>query len=140
MRIDNHIHIRHVVLYHYEKGWTAVKSFRDINEFDEGTISESQCRELFSRLKFGYTNLEDNSGRGRLSDFDDQALLAAVEQIDNSNAGQKIQRRSFHNCTSSPKTGECVEITRMGATRILRQKQTRPSSNIHEPFTFHIFI
>ena len=52
----------------------------------------------------------------RLSDFEDQALLAAVEQ-DNTNAGQKIQRRSLHNCTPSPKTGEDVEITRMGATR-----------------------
>ena len=36
------------------------------------------------RFKSGYTNLEDNSGRGRLSDFDDQALLAAVEQDDRS--------------------------------------------------------
>ena len=83
MRIDNHIHIRHVMLYHYEKGWTVAKSFRDINKiFGEETISESQCREWFSRFKSGYTNLEDNSGKGWLSDFDDQPLLAAVEQDD----------------------------------------------------------
>jgi len=58
------------MLYHYEKGWTAAKSFRDINKiFGEGTISGSQCRDWLSRFKSGYTNLEENSGRGRLSDF-----------------------------------------------------------------------
>jgi len=23
MRVDNHIHLRHIKLYHFEKGWTA---------------------------------------------------------------------------------------------------------------------
>jgi len=132
MMIDNHIHIMHVLLYHYAKGWTTAKSFRDINKiFGEGTISGSQCREWFSRFESVYTNLEDNSGRGRLSDFNDKALLAAVEQDDRSTT--RMLAEKFNNCTPSPKTGECVEITRMGATRTFRQKQTRPSSNIHEP-------
>ncbi len=50
MRVDNHIHIRHIMLYHYQKGWKAAQSFRDLNElFGLGTISESQCREWFAR-------------------------------------------------------------------------------------------
>jgi transposase len=81
MRVDNHIHIRHIMLYHYQKGWKAAQSFRDLNElFGLGTISESQCREWFARFKSGDTSLEDKSGRGRPSDFDDQGLLAAVEE------------------------------------------------------------
>ena len=32
MRIENHIHIRHIMLYHYEKRWNAAQSFRDLNE------------------------------------------------------------------------------------------------------------
>jgi hypothetical protein len=43
MRVDNHIHIRHIMLYHFEKGWKAAQSFRNLNElFGEGTISQSQ--------------------------------------------------------------------------------------------------
>lgn len=81
MRVENHIHIRHIMLYHYEKGWKAAQSFRDLNDlFGEGAISERQCREWFARFKSGDTSLEDNPGRGRPSDFDDQALLAAVEE------------------------------------------------------------
>lgn len=84
MRNKNHIHIRHIMLYHFEKEWKASASFRDINEiFGEGTISERQCREWFARFKSGDTSLEDKPGRGRPSDFDDNALLAAVEEDEN---------------------------------------------------------
>ncbi len=81
MRVDNHIHIRHIMLYHYQKGWRAAQSFRDLNElFGEGTISQSQVERWFKKFKSGNTNLEDDEGRGRPSDFDDQALLTAVEE------------------------------------------------------------
>ena len=43
MRIENHIHIRHIMLCHFEKGWNAAQSFRHLNElYGEGTISKSQ--------------------------------------------------------------------------------------------------
>ena len=32
MRIEHHIHIRHIMLNHFEKGWNAAQSFRDLNE------------------------------------------------------------------------------------------------------------
>ena len=38
MLVDNHTHIRHIILYHLKKGWNAAQSFRDLNElFGEGT-------------------------------------------------------------------------------------------------------
>ena len=81
MRVENHVHLRHIMLYHYEKGWTAAQSFRDLNElYSEGMISERQRREWFARFKTGDTSLEDKPGRGRPSDFDEQALLVAVEE------------------------------------------------------------
>ena len=81
MLVHNHIHIRHIMLYHFEKGWKAAQSFRDLNElFGEGTISESRCREWFARFKSGDTSLEDKPGRGRPLDFDDQVLLATVKE------------------------------------------------------------
>ncbi|GFU25808.1 histone-lysine N-methyltransferase SETMAR [Trichonephila clavipes] len=81
MRVESHSDIRHIMLYHFEKGWKAAKSFRDLNElFGKETISESQCRHWFAGFKSGDTSLEDKLGRRRPSDFDDEALLAAVEE------------------------------------------------------------
>ena len=51
MLVDNHTHIRHIMLYHLEKRWKAAQSFRDLNElFGEGTIRESRCRKWFARF------------------------------------------------------------------------------------------
>ncbi|GFS91877.1 histone-lysine N-methyltransferase SETMAR [Trichonephila clavipes] len=81
MRVKNHSPIRHIVLYHFEKGWKAPQSSRDLNElFGKETISESQCRGRFARFKSGDTRLEDKPGGGRPSDFNDRAHLAAVEE------------------------------------------------------------
>ena len=81
MRIQNHIHIRHIILYHFEKGWNAAQTFRDLNElFGEGTISKSQVERWFKKFKSNDTNLADEKGRGQASNFNDQALLATVEE------------------------------------------------------------
>ncbi|CAF0983929.1 unnamed protein product [Didymodactylos carnosus] len=69
------------MLYHFEKGHTAAEAFRDLNKlFGEGTIGERQVRRWFNRFKSGNTSLEDEEGRDRPSDFDNQALLQAVEE------------------------------------------------------------
>ena len=81
MRTHNHIHLRHIMLYHFEKGHTAAEAFRDLNDlFGEGTIGRKMVYEWFDRFKSGDTSLGDKPGRGRPSNFDDQALLAAVEE------------------------------------------------------------
>ena len=52
MHIENHIYIRDIMLYHFEKGWNAAQSFRDLNElFDEGTICKSQVERWFKKFK-----------------------------------------------------------------------------------------
>ena len=66
--------VRHIMVYHFEKGQTAAEGFCDLNElFSEGTIGERQVRRWFERFKSGDTSLEDEEGRGRPSNFDDQA-------------------------------------------------------------------
>ncbi|KAF8770505.1 Histone-lysine N-methyltransferase SETMAR like protein [Argiope bruennichi] len=80
MRVDNHTHIRHIMLYHFEKGWKVEQSFRDLKElFGEGTISKIRCKECFVRFKCGGSSVENKPGRDPPSEFDDEALLAAVE-------------------------------------------------------------
>ena len=52
MRVENHIHIRHIMLYHFEKGHSAAEAFRDLNElFGEGIIGESGVRKWFICFK-----------------------------------------------------------------------------------------
>ncbi|GFS29906.1 HTH_48 domain-containing protein [Trichonephila inaurata madagascariensis] len=82
MQVGNHSHICHIMLYHFEKGWKAAQSFRDFNKlFGKRSISESQCREWFARFKSNVISLADKPpGRDQLSNFDDQALLEAVEE------------------------------------------------------------
>ena len=81
MRVENHVHVRHILLYHFEKGHTAGEASRDINElFGNGTIERTTAYRLFEHFQNGDTSLEDKKGRGRQSDFDDQALLDAVEE------------------------------------------------------------
>ena len=95
MRVDNHTPIRHIMLYHFKKGWNAAQSFRDHNElFGELTISEIQCRKGFARFKSGDTSLEDKSGGSRQSGFDDQELLAAVEE--NESLTSRILAENFN--------------------------------------------
>ena len=64
MRVDNYVHIRHIILYHFEKDHTGGEAFRDLSElFGDGTIGETQVRRWFNRFKSGNTSLEDEQGR-----------------------------------------------------------------------------
>ena len=104
MLVEYHIyiHIRHIMLYHYEKGWKVGQSFRDLTElFDEGTISEWQCREWFARFK---SVLEDNPGRGRPSDFDNQALIVAVEE------DESLRTRMLAETSTSTTQRSCIVL------------------------------
>ena len=81
MRTANHILIRNVLLFYFDQNKSAADAFRDLNEtYGDGTISRAQCFQWFARFKEGVRSLEDKKGRGRPSDFDDQALLDAVEE------------------------------------------------------------
>ena len=100
MRVDNHNHIRHIVLYHFEKGWTAAQSFRDLNElFGQGTITQQGVQKWFARFKSGDTSLEDKPERGRPSDFDDQALLATVEENESLTTRMLAEQFDVHHST-----------------------------------------
>ncbi|CAJ0924183.1 unnamed protein product, partial [Mesorhabditis belari] len=93
MRVDNHIHLRHIMLYHFEKGWSAAESFRDLKElFGQGTIGRATVYEWFDRFKSGNTSVDDEPGRGRPSEFDDKALLEAVEEDESLTTARGIDR------------------------------------------------
>ncbi|GFY41973.1 HTH_48 domain-containing protein [Trichonephila inaurata madagascariensis] len=114
------------MLHHFENGWKAAQSFRDLNElFGKGTISESQCRDWFARFKSGDTSLEDKPGRGRPSDFDDQALLASVEEDENLTTRMLAEDSNVSQSTVDRRLKKLRSVKNrwMGSPRALVQKQ-----------------
>ncbi|PRD34569.1 UNVERIFIED_CONTAM: hypothetical protein NCL1_14216 [Trichonephila clavipes] len=96
------------------------QSFRDLNKlFGKRTISQSQCREWFACFKSGDTSLENKPGRGRLSDFDDQALLAAMEEDKSLTtqmlASMSINPRLFIASKSLEKCGKLLDGSSMSS-------------------------
>ena len=61
MRIENYIHIPHVMLYNFEKGWNSTQSFRDISKL----FSRETIKEWIKKFGSGDKNLEDEVGRDR---------------------------------------------------------------------------
>ena len=62
MLVDNHTYIRHIMLDHFEKGWKAAQSFRDLEllakenpciDFRWSFLRQKVCwdRELTERMK-----------------------------------------------------------------------------------------
>ncbi|KAF8795308.1 hypothetical protein HNY73_003174 [Argiope bruennichi] len=104
MRDDNHTHIRHIMLHHFEKGWKAAQSFRDLKElFGEGTISKSRCRECLPIL-----NLVAVAWKISQEEIDNRILTTMHiwhtfgsrgrrRKLDNRNAGRQLQCGSFNN-------------------------------------------
>ncbi|GFY59035.1 histone-lysine N-methyltransferase SETMAR [Trichonephila inaurata madagascariensis] len=81
MRVENHSHTHHSYALPLRESMESSSHFAiSTNFWGKGTISKNQCREWFARFKSGDTSLKDKPGRGLRSDFDDQALLAAVEE------------------------------------------------------------
>ena len=65
MLVDNHTHIRHIMLYDFEKGWKAAQSFRDLNElFSEQSAKVDAGNGLLVSNLATRASLEDKSERG----------------------------------------------------------------------------
>ena len=126
MLVDNHTYIRHIMLYHFEKGWKAAQSFRDLNElFGERTIRESRCREWFARFKSGDTSLEDIARKRSTIGFRQPGTFSSRgrgQTLDNSNAGRQFQCGPFNHRSSSQKAWKGMEISSMSPSRTHRQQ------------------
>ena len=118
-------------------GWKAAQSFRDLNElFVQGTISKSQVERWFKNFKSGDTNLADEKGIGRPSNYDDQALLDFMEEDESLTSRMFAKDFNVDHSTIDrrlKKLGKNMEIGLMGPPRTLRKQQNRTSLNFH-PF------
>ena len=63
MRIENHIHIRHIMLYHFEKGWNAAQSFRDQETCKNEKNTEKKKSIRWNNFDFVIDNRTDVKNR-----------------------------------------------------------------------------
>ena len=91
--------------------------------------NNQQVEKWFKKFKSSDTNLADEEGRGRPLNFDDQALLAALEEDESMTTRMLAEEFNVDHCLSSQKAQKSMKIGWMGPPRTLRQHQSRRCPN-----------
>jgi len=74
-------HIRHILLYEFNKGNNATESARNIKAvYGNRTISVSQCQRWFKKFRAGNYGLEDEPRLGRSVELDEDVLQILTKQ------------------------------------------------------------
>jgi histone-lysine N-methyltransferase SETMAR len=76
-------HMRHVLLYCFERGLTATQAFDETQKANMGEADKpafSTVASWFKKFEGGDLDLEDKKRSGRPTEVDDEALLRAVEE------------------------------------------------------------
>ena len=72
--------IRTIFFYELKLGQKAAEATRNFNDvFGPGTTNERTVQRWFQKFRSGGESLEDEEGRGRMSEFDKEHLRATVE-------------------------------------------------------------
>ena len=72
--------IRAIFLYEFKLRRKAAETARNLNQaFGEETAKERTVQHWFNKFRSGDESLEDEEGRGRPSDVDDDHLKAIIE-------------------------------------------------------------
>ncbi|KFD56382.1 hypothetical protein M513_02837 [Trichuris suis] len=80
-QVDKKEHLRHVLLFLYHGGLSAVAAAEKIQAvYGEEAISDRAARKWFSRFREGNFDLSDSARSERPSDFDEEKLNALVHE------------------------------------------------------------
>ena len=74
------VHIRHCILFQFNLGNKATDATKNICEaYGKDALDIRKCQRWFKKFRSGNTSLEDEPGRGRVSDFDKDTLRSVVK-------------------------------------------------------------
>lgn len=111
----NNIHIRHCLLYEFDRGSSARLAHLRLKEiYGKNVLSESQCKVWFKRFRNGDRSLADLSKTGRPSILDNEVLQqlvesdprqTAAEMALNLHCGEQTIRDHLHHIGKSYRAG-----------------------------------
>jgi [histone H3]-lysine36 N-dimethyltransferase SETMAR len=74
-------HLRHIMLYEFNKGENATKAAENIKKvYGVSSITIRKCQRWFNKFRLGNFSLKDIDRAGRKSKIDDEILVTALEK------------------------------------------------------------
>ena len=90
-------HFRHILLYYFRKGKSAVQDQKKLHDvYGEESLTERQCQNWFAHFRSGDFDLKDAPRSGCLTEVDNK-ITAMIENNRHSRTREIAEKRDISN-------------------------------------------